>query len=97
MQANEIVDKRFAEPACRFGGKIQTGREMPTKDDAVDRLHDIERRADHGSVVAIEKHFGSRRIDGVKVWAHEKCAAHVWGRSPLASDRRPPKNQFLGA
>src|ERR1700693_2437344 len=66
MQANEIVDKRFAEPARGCGGKIQSGREMFTKNDAVDRVHEKERGADHGRGVAIKKKFRSRSVDGVK-------------------------------
>src|SRR6202044_2375258 len=67
VQAYEIFDERFTEPPRCFRRKIQTGRQLPAKDDAVNRFHHIERCADNGGVVAIKEYFGSRSIDGVEL------------------------------
>ena len=43
VQAHEIINEGFAEAARFFCGKIQTVRESSAQDDAVDRLHHVER------------------------------------------------------
>ncbi len=69
---------------------------MAAKNDAVNRVHHVERRADDGIVVAIKKHLGSRAIHRVELGKHAKLAAHVVGGLHLASERWPPKNELPG-
>src|ERR1700675_4299403 len=70
---------------------------MAAKDDAVNRFHDVERRAEHGVIVAIEKHFGRRRVGRVELRKYAKLAAHIMSGLNLASEGRAPKNKFLSA
>src|ERR1700719_1524844 len=96
VQANEIINKGFAEPPRLFRGKIQVRRHMPPKNDAVNRIHHVERCADDGIVVAIKEHFGGRGINRVELGKHTKFAAHVVSGLDLASERWPSKDELPG-
>src|SRR5258708_23720630 len=96
VQTNEIINKGFAEPPCLFRGKIQTRRHMPAKNDAVNRIHHVERRTDDGIVVTIKNHFGGPAIDSVELGKHAQLATHVVGGFDLASERWPAKNEIPG-
>src|SRR5260370_38653064 len=96
VQTNEIINKGFAEPPCLFRGKIQTRRHMPAKNDAVNRIHHVERRTDDGIVVTIKNHFGGRAIDSVELGKHANFTTHVVGGFDLASERWPAKNEIPG-
>jgi len=46
VQFYEILNEGFAEPPCFFSWKIQPVRQVSAKDDAADRFHHVERRAE---------------------------------------------------
>src|SRR5580704_1535789 len=94
MQAHEIFNKGFAEPPCLFRGEIQTARQVSAKNDPVNRLHHVEWRAENGIIIAVKKHFRSRRVDGVQLREYAKFAVHIVGRFYLAAEGRTAKNQL---
>src|SRR6202140_5903672 len=67
MQAYQVFDKGFAQAPCCFCGELQTGRQLLTNDDAVNRLHQVKGSAQHGLIATIEKHLRSWTIDCVKL------------------------------
>src|ERR1700688_1823002 len=97
MQAYQVFDKGFAEAPCCFRRELQTRRQLLTKNDAVNRMHQVKGSAQHGLITTIEKYLSSWSIDSVKLGQHAKLAAHIVRGLYLAAKWRPSKNHFLRA
>ena len=92
MQAHEVFDEGFAEAAGFFRGEIETLGELSAQDNAVDRLHQVEGRADDGIVIAVEENFGSGLVNGVKIGEDAKFAGHVVRGFHFAAEGRPAED-----
>src|SRR5271156_1971875 len=97
VQQSEIIHEGFAKtPRCSRRKFKACGR-ITTKNDSLDWIHDVERRAEHRRIIAKEQNFRSRRVGGVEFGEHAKLAAHVMRGFYFAAEGRAAQNELLFA
>ena len=93
MQGDQRVDQRFTD-VCRTGCTECACFRRRSDDLTVDVIHDHERRAGDGRVLAQRSWRRDREVDGVEHGEHAMLASHVVCARQNVAQRRAPQHEL---